>query len=54
VDLPHPIIAFKKNGPGDDPYPGISRLTQDTGFTPAFDVTTAVAGYLAWRADNSR
>jgi hypothetical protein len=27
-------------------------LTHDTGFAPSFDVATAVADYLAWRADN--
>jgi len=40
------------SGPG--PYLDITRLTQDTGFTPAFDVAAAVADYIAWRADNSR
>jgi nucleoside-diphosphate-sugar epimerase len=36
------------------PYLDITRLTQDTGFTPAFDVAAAVADYVAWRADNPR
>ncbi|NMO51867.1 NAD(P)-dependent oxidoreductase [Actinoplanes sp. TBRC 11911] len=36
------------------PYLDITRLTKDTGFTPAFDVRTAVADYLAWRAENPR
>ena len=31
-----------------------TRLTQDTGFAPAFDVATAVADYVAWRAGNPR
>ncbi|MGW6277856.1 NAD-dependent epimerase/dehydratase family protein [Kribbella sp. NPDC055071] len=39
---------------GADPYLDITRLTQDTGFTPAYDTATAVAHYLAWRADNPR
>jgi nucleoside-diphosphate-sugar epimerase len=38
----------------DGPSLDISRLTKDTGFTPAFDVPTAVADYLAWRAENPR
>ena len=39
---------------GDDPYLDISRLTADTGFAPAFDVTTAVADYVAWLGTNPR
>jgi nucleoside-diphosphate-sugar epimerase len=35
-------------------YLDIARLTHDTGFTPAFDVATAVADYVTWRADNPR
>ncbi len=35
-------------------YLDITRLTADTGFTPAFDTTTAVADFVAWRADNPR
>ena len=34
--------------------PPATRLTHDTGFAPTFDVATAVAEYVAWRADNSR
>jgi nucleoside-diphosphate-sugar epimerase len=44
----------RQNGPGDDPYLDITRLTRDTGCTPAFDLAAAVADYVAWRADNSR
>jgi len=44
----------RQDGPGDDPYLDINRLTHDTGFTPAFDVAAAVADYVAWRADNAR
>ena len=36
------------------PYLDITQLTRDTGFTPAYDVTAAVADYVAWRADNPR
>ena len=39
---------------GDDPYLDITRLTADTGFTPAFDVTTAVADYAAWLGTHPR
>jgi nucleoside-diphosphate-sugar epimerase len=41
-------------GSGADPYLDTTRLAHDTGFTPAFDLTAAVADYVAWRADNPR
>jgi nucleoside-diphosphate-sugar epimerase len=44
----------RQDGPGDDPYLDITRLTRDTGFAPAFDVATAVADYVTWRAGNPR
>ena len=44
----------RRHGPGDDSYLDTARLTQDTGFAPTFDVATAVADYVAWRADNPR
>ncbi len=44
----------RQAGPGDDPYLDITRLTDDTGFEPSFDVAEAVADYVAWRADNPR
>ncbi|GIF01021.1 NAD-dependent epimerase/dehydratase family protein [Paractinoplanes rishiriensis] len=44
----------RRDGPGDDPYLDITRLTQDTGFVPAFDIAAAVADYVAWRAGNLR
>jgi nucleoside-diphosphate-sugar epimerase len=47
-------LPGRQDGSGEDPYLDIARLTQDTGFAPAFDVATAVADYVAWRADNSR
>lgn len=37
-----------------DPHLDISRLTADTGFTPEFEIATAVADYLTWRADSPR
>jgi nucleoside-diphosphate-sugar epimerase len=39
---------------GPDPYLDTTRLTHDTGFAPTFDVATAIADYVAWRADNPR
>ncbi|HEX4443926.1 MAG TPA: NAD(P)-dependent oxidoreductase [Galbitalea sp.] len=36
------------------PYLDITRLTEETGFTPSFDVRAAVRHYLAWRAINAR
>ena len=50
LDLP----PGRQHGPGDDPYLDITRLSQDTGFAPTFDVAKAVADYVAWRADNPR
>jgi nucleoside-diphosphate-sugar epimerase len=48
------LLPGRQNGPGDDPYLDITRLTHDTGFAPAFDVAAAVADYVAWRAHNPR
>ena len=48
------VLPGRQGGPGEDPYLDITRLTKDTGFTPAFDVAAAVADYVAWRADNPR
>ena len=48
------LLPGRQDGPGDDPYLDITRLTQDTGFAPAFDVAEAVADYVAWRAANPR
>ena len=48
------LLPGRQAGPGDDPYLDITRLTQDTGFTPNFDIAAAVADYVAWRADNPR
>ncbi len=48
------LLPGRQDGPGADPYLDITRLTQDTGFTPAFDHATAVADYVAWRAGNPR
>jgi nucleoside-diphosphate-sugar epimerase len=48
------LLPGRQTGPGDDPYLDTTRLTRDTGFAPAFDVATAVADYVAWRAGNPR
>ena len=48
------LLPGRHHGPGDDPYLDIARLTRDTGFAPVFDVASAVADYVAWRADNPR
>lgn len=48
------LLPGREHGPGADPYLDITRLTQDTGFVPAFDTAAAVADYVAWRADNPR
>jgi nucleoside-diphosphate-sugar epimerase len=48
------LLPGRQDGPGDDPYLDTTRLTHDTGFAPAFDVATAVADYVAWRAGNPR
>ncbi|MCW6005574.1 NAD(P)-dependent oxidoreductase [Micromonospora sp. CPCC 205371] len=53
-DLRLNLLPGRQNGPGDDPYLDTTRLTRDTGYVPAFDVATAVADYVAWRADNPR
>jgi nucleoside-diphosphate-sugar epimerase len=48
------LLPGRQHGPGDDPYLDTTRLAHDTGFTPTFDIGTAVADYAAWRADNPR
>lgn len=43
------------NGPDEDPYLDITRLREDTGFTPEFDADRAVADYADWlRAGHER
>ena len=48
------LIPGRQGGAGDNPYLDITRLTNDTGFAPAFDLPAAVADYVAWRAENPR
>ena len=51
---PLPLHPGRQNGPGSNAYLDITRLTTDTGFNPTFDVMSAVAHYVKWRADNPR
>ena len=44
----------RQAGPGDNPYLDTTRLTNETGFAPSFDIAAAVADYVAWRAGNPR
>ncbi|QXJ23018.1 NAD(P)-dependent oxidoreductase [Actinomadura graeca] len=48
------LLPGRPTGPGENPYLDITRLSRETGFTPTFDMTTAVADYVAWRAANPR
>jgi nucleoside-diphosphate-sugar epimerase len=48
------LLPGREHGPGEDPYLDTTRLTDDTGYAPAFDLDTAVADYVCWRADNAR
>ena len=48
------LLPGRQHGPGEDPYLDTTRLTDDTGYAPAFDVATAVADYVAWRAEHPR
>ncbi|MDS0132592.1 MULTISPECIES: NAD(P)-dependent oxidoreductase [unclassified Amycolatopsis] len=46
--------ATLQPGGSNGPYLDISRLTEDTGFKPRFDVPASVADYLKWRETNDR
>jgi nucleoside-diphosphate-sugar epimerase len=48
------LLPGRAGGPGENPYLDITRLTEETGFEPDFDVAKAVADYVAWRAGNPR
>jgi nucleoside-diphosphate-sugar epimerase len=48
------LVEGRRHGPGTDPYLDITRLAADTGFRPAFDITSAIAHYVTWRAANAR
>ena len=47
-------LPGRPDAASDDPYLDTTRLAHDTGFAPAFDVASAVADYVAWRAGNPR
>lgn len=54
LDLPL-IDGRSPNFPSFQPYQDISRLREDTGYAPEYDVERAVAEYVAWlRAGNDR
>ena len=48
------LLPGRQDGPGDNPYLDTTRLHQDTGFAPNFDVAKAVADYVAWRTRSPR
>ncbi len=49
------IEGYDPRGPGRTLYMDITRLREDTGYEPAYDVDTAVADYVAWlRSGNER
>ncbi|MEV5746960.1 NAD(P)-dependent oxidoreductase [Actinoallomurus sp. NPDC052308] len=45
IDLP---AGRSPGAPAEDPYLDLTRLRQDTGFTPAYDPKRAVHDYIAW------
>ncbi|WP_086845313.1 NAD-dependent epimerase/dehydratase family protein [Amycolatopsis kentuckyensis] len=49
-----PLGATLQPGGSNGPYLDITRLTEDTGFEPQFDVAASVADYLKWRETNAR
>jgi nucleoside-diphosphate-sugar epimerase len=48
------LLPGRENGPGEDPYLDITRLQEDTGFVPEFDLERAVVDYVAWRRAHGR
>jgi UDP-glucose 4-epimerase len=57
--IPNAAIAFtagdNPHAAAQDTYLDITRLREDTGFAPAYDVERAVADYIDWlRAGNIR
>jgi nucleoside-diphosphate-sugar epimerase len=48
------LLPGREHGPGEDPYLDTTRLTDDTGYAPAFTVAAAVADYVSWRGGNAR
>ncbi len=43
-----------ENASDEQPYLDITRLTEESGFTPQFDAKSAVADYFSWRSKNPR
>jgi nucleoside-diphosphate-sugar epimerase len=43
-----------ETNPDEQPYVDITRLTEETGFTPRFDAMSAVADYFTWHSKNAR
>ncbi|GAB2668270.1 NAD-dependent epimerase/dehydratase family protein [Kribbella swartbergensis] len=52
--VPDARVDLTPGGGPIEPYLDISRLHADTGFTPRYDPTTAVADYVGWLATNPR
>ena len=48
------LVEGSEPGNGSRPYLDINRLTEDTGFTPRYDLRSAISDYFDWRKDNSR
>lgn len=43
------------NGPAMNPYLDLTRIREDTGYQPAYDIERGVADYIGWlRAGNER
>lgn len=51
--VPGARVALTPGG-RTDAYLDITRLTDDTGFTPRFDATTAITDFVGWLATNPR
>jgi UDP-glucose 4-epimerase len=53
--VPDTQIDLPSGGAAPDTYLDITRLCEDTGYTPAYDVERAAADYIAWlRAGHER
>ncbi len=46
--------VLRRTAPATTPTSALLGSPNDTGFVPTFDVATAVADYVAWRAHNPR
>ncbi|MFD1052247.1 NAD-dependent epimerase/dehydratase family protein, partial [Kibdelosporangium lantanae] len=53
--IPDAQVDLPTGGTGEPSYLDITRLREDTGYTPGYDLDRAVADYIAWlRAGNDR